>query len=548
MKFLKKIFVFTAAASLCSGLWAASVNENELKSAGNPDTIVFENYTGPHSVINSVSEIQEIGSEIGKQVSANVDVSKSYGSSAKYSVIHCIDPNESGKLDADIFIIGSSATVDHIKNLRRIIASYLSAAYGYSSKDAETVAVFVTVYNAVYRSNMTYFSSKYKKVVTDNLTSAKCGLAISYKDWPGSSQIVIPLNDVRGGLSTVDTSVISDKKVVSSMQEDDDRNIDSRKQMVDIKEREADNAQEKATEAQKKATEEKNNAKEEVKKAEEMKKEAEDAKKEAEVKKAEAEEARKTADENPKDKEAQKEAEVKEEEAKEAEAKAEEAVQNAEKQEEKAEEAKEAAAQAEKEAEEAQETADIKRTEAQTERTTIAKDQLEVIETEKKNESSPAAYGLKLIDDLGVLSGLVKINANDGSIIKESPVTVIRNRTILESGDNFIAVAGVPVGNGAVKLVQISKDTMEIVKESEEILSENSVLVENGGSYYCVIKEGKSDYFVAKYSADLQLLLKSQISVKPATSIFVSSNGIMVTDTKGKPALLKVQDLSPVAD
>ena len=83
------------------------------------------------------------------------------------------------------------------------------------------------------------FQEKYKKVVTNNLSSEKAGIALSYKDWPGKTQIVIPLNDIKGGLSTVDTSVISDKQVVQSMQGEDDKGVESRKEMVDIKEREA---------------------------------------------------------------------------------------------------------------------------------------------------------------------------------------------------------------------------------------------------------------------------------------------------------------------
>ena len=123
--------------------------------------------------------------------------------------------------------------------------------------DAETLAVFITVYNAVYYKNLEAFQNKYKKDVLDNLSADKCGLSVNYKDWPGNSQIVIPLFDIKdGGLSTVDTSVISDSQVVKHMQDDDDKNIESRKDMVDLKEREAEQASEKAQESQKNAVQE----------------------------------------------------------------------------------------------------------------------------------------------------------------------------------------------------------------------------------------------------------------------------------------------------
>ena len=47
------------ALGLCFGTYAVSVNEAELKSTGN-DTIVFENYTGPHAVIETVEAIKAI--------------------------------------------------------------------------------------------------------------------------------------------------------------------------------------------------------------------------------------------------------------------------------------------------------------------------------------------------------------------------------------------------------------------------------------------------------------------------------------------------------
>ena len=66
---------------------------------------------------------------MGKSVSKSLDSEITTGNKAKYYVIHAVDPNEKGKLDADILFIGADATVDHITNLRRIIGSYLEAAY-----------------------------------------------------------------------------------------------------------------------------------------------------------------------------------------------------------------------------------------------------------------------------------------------------------------------------------------------------------------------------------------------------------------------------------
>ena len=530
MKEHKISLLFLIALFSAIPLCAQKVDEEELKSAGN-DTIVFINYTGPHSKIDSLASIKQLGSNLGTVVAKDTSKATSAGNPAKYSVIHAIDPEETGKLDADIILVGADATVDHIDNLRRIIASYLVAAYGYSEKDAETVAVFVTVYNAVYRGNFDAYQKKYKKIVLDNLSPSNCGLSVNYTDWPGKSQIVIPLYDVNGGLSTVDTSVISDTQVVKSMQEDDGKNVESRKEMVDIKEREAENASQKAQEAQKNAVQEQKKLTEEKQKTEAAQQEAETAQKEAET-------AQKKADENPDDAEAQKEAEEKKIEAEEKQVAYEE-------QKTAQEEQQAAADNAAKEAAEQQAVADKKTSEAQEERKTIAQDQAEVIKKEIENAAAPSVYGIELTNDATMLSGLIKVNTSTGEVIKSSPVTYIRNRTMFQAGENFVAIAGENKGNGTVKLVLLSPDTMEIIKESNETVAENSVLVQDNGEYYCIVQDGKIST-LAKYDSELNLKLKSSASLKPATPVTIAGQHIVVTGADGNVKVLDKSDLNEI--
>ena len=512
---MKKLSIFVLLSLIfSSAIFANEVNEKELQNAGN-ETIEFINYTGPHKVIETIEAIKGIGSNLGTKITK--ESFSDVGNKNKYYVIHAVDPTEKGKLDADILYLGKNAGVDHIKNLRRIISAYLSSAYGYSEKDADTLAVFITVYNAVYRGNLDIYKSKYKDVVTKNLSAENCGLSVTYKDWPGKSEIVIPLNDVNGGLSTVDTSVISDSKVVDSMQEDDDKNVQSRKDMVDIKEREAENATEKAQESQKKAVEEQKKLEEEKQKTQEVKKEAE--------------EAQKKAEENPDDEQAQQEAEEKQQAVKEQE-------QIQEEQQAKTDEAKQEAA-------EQQAIADKKQTEAQTERKEIAKDQQEIQQKEAENARVPSEFGIILSDEEKLLSRLVKFNTQNGEIIKSSPVSVIRNRTIYETGENYIAIAGETEGNATVKLVLIDNVNMEIVKESQETIAQDSVLVKDGEDYYCVINN-EEKYYLGKFNSDLELKLKSEVEIKSSSPVTITESGIVVTDISGTLRLLDKKDLSSI--
>ena len=495
-RILSLTFVFLCLSAV---IFALEVNEPELKTSGT-QPIEFINYTGPHKVIDSISAIKKIGSDMGKQIVP--EKASSVGNKDKYFVVHAVDANQKGKLDADILFIGKNASVDHIVNLRRIISAYLTAAYSYSERDADTLAVFITVYNAVYRGQYDVYQSKYKDIVIKNLSKNNCGLSTSYKDWPGQSEIVIPLYDVNGGLSTVDTSVISDEKVIDSMQDDDDKNVEKRKDLVDIKEREADDASEKAKKAEKKADDEK-------KKLDEKKKEADNAKKKAE-----------------------------EEPTPENKKKAEEKQKEVEKQEKVVEEAEE-------DAEKKKEFAEKKQEEAQEERKVIAKDQKDVQDREAEIAKMGSEYGIIISDESQMLSRLVKFNVADGEIIKKSPVSEIRNRTIYKTGKQYMAVAGENTGNGTIKLVLIDDNNMEIVSESNEVLAEDSVLVQDGEVFYCVIQDG-NNWVVGKYNAELSLLLKSPVSVMSSTPITITESGIVVTAKNGQLRLLSKQDLTSI--
>lgn len=572
-KVFKKALFSIVSLFAFSSLSALTVDQVEIQSAGSSE-VVFRNYSGPHSVINSIAEIRAIGAGLGNQVSANPNRIGTVGDASRYAVIHAMDPTTKEKFDADIFIIGKNATVDHINNLRRIISGYLVAAYGYSEKDADTIATFVTVYNAVYRGNLDYFKSKYKDVVTKNLSPSIVGLATDYQEWPGKSQIVIPLSDLNGGLSTIDTSLISDKEVIESMQGEDDKGIDARKGMVDIKERESDNLQEKADDSQKKADEDKAKLAEEQKKkaeadaeakkkadeAAKKKAEADKAKADADKKQAQADQAKKDAQSNPNDSNAQKNAQQAQKEAdqakkdsdsaqkqaetaqKEADSAQKQADEQAQKTDEQAQKAQESQSQADSD----QAKADSKRNEAQDERESIAKDQ-QTLMNESQSQEENIMYGLKNVDDAGITSAIVRMDTSTGTVIKESPVSVIRGRTVYEDGDRFIAVAGSNLGNGAVRLVTIDKKSLEIAEESAEKLAETSFLAMKDGNYYCTIQEG-SDFYIGKYNNRAENLNKSKVKVKAATPITITAKGVMVTDSNGVPIILdpsSLESLSP---
>ena len=517
---IQRKFVIAVLVILCAGVLASqTIDEPEIRSV-NVQDVEFVNYSGPYAVINTVDQIRNIGADLGRPVNAGAQQA---GAAERYQILHIVDPAEPQGFDADILILGANAGVDHIRNLRRIISSYLISAYRYQTADADALAVFITVYNAVYRSRLDYFSSKYKPAVMRNLTAAKAGLALSYREWAGGTQIVIPLSSARASaaagsdesVSPVDTTLISDSNVIESLRKEDDKGVEDRKQMVDIKEREADQLQEKAD----------RESEQQLVEQEKLETERE----EAQQARRAADQARQEAAQNPNDTQAARRAEEAEKEAVRAEGQAQE---------------QERVTQAHtQKADEAQQAADTKREEASQERKAIAQDQADIIA--QVTDAQPAGvYGLHLVDSGGLLSAVVKVSNQNGQILKESPVQLVRARTMFHAADGIIAIAGENAGNRTVRLVVLDLANMEIVRQSEETVSESSVLaVDGSNNYYVVIKDG-AIWALGKYNAQLQLQQKSTLAVNPSTPIVFTPAGIIVTGADGSPKLLKLADLT----
>ncbi|HET7838428.1 MAG TPA: P83/100 family protein, partial [Rectinemataceae bacterium] len=187
MKRIALVLLLMASAAC----WALDVVTGELESAKN-SKVVFVSYEGPPAKVESLAAIKGIGSALGAAARSG---SLRAGAEARYAVIRVVDPTVKTGFDADIIVLGSDAQVDHIRNLRWIIAAYLSSAWGYSDADASLLATFVTVYNAVHRGDMGYIGSRYKPAVARELSPENAGLSTRYSDWPGKTRILIPLTE-----------------------------------------------------------------------------------------------------------------------------------------------------------------------------------------------------------------------------------------------------------------------------------------------------------------------------------------------------------------
>ena len=512
----------------------AQVDQDELKDL---PPVVFINYEGPHTRIDTREEIRQIGVVVGQSISnserglaptlaeMSVESRREYsyrfnaGATNRYFVIHSVSGPEADKINADIFGLGVDAGVDHIRNLRWIIQGYLQAAYDYNVSDAALLAEYITIYNAVYRGNWDYFLRRYKTPVISNLTRERTGLSIRYDEWPGRTLIVIPLGI--GGLSAIDTSTISDSRVIEEMRREDDQGVPQRQDMVDLKDREAEEAERRA-QAERDAA---NQAATQV---------AQERQEVAQERQDIAQERRRTQEDLEAGRITPEEAST----AEEGFSRREEAAQlredDLDRQENEIGQRREEAARLD-------EFAEQKADEAQQDRQDIAADQAAAIV-----EEEGGFYGVTIERvDPAIMGRIVRFSPTTGREIRRSPLNAIHSRTVAFIGGRIIAIAGENVGSGAVRLVEINQSSLEMAKQGDDDIRSGSLLWVNGNDLYAVtVNPADSKCYLGRFDTNLILRSKSAVAVHPQASVTIQQGRLLTQREDGSVLMLNPADLT----
>ncbi|MCL2271060.1 MAG: hypothetical protein FWC24_06940 [Treponema sp.] len=503
-----------------TGVGYAQIDRGELEGSLAP--VTFSNYEGPHARIETREQIRRIGVTLGQAIRAGAEQD---GALNRYFVIHSVSAPDGNKLDADIFGLGANVGVDHIRNLRTIIQGYLQEAYGYSERDAVLLAEFISIYNAVYRENWGFFTARYKAAVIRHLEPKKVGLSTRYSEWPGMTLMLIPLNTAGvGGISTIDTTAISDSRVIEELRKDDGRGIEQRREMVEFKEREAETA-EKAAEAQREAIreEEKAIAGERIQLEREQQQTAE------ERRQLEEEKAQGTV--------TSEEAAKREEEISQREEETQQKSEELEKREEALVLQKEEAAKQEAFAEQKVE-------EAQQDRESIAQDQQSII-MERGGEHPQGLIGIVMERKDSTLGRLVAYDPATRKELRRSPLDTVYARTLTFVGGKLLAIAGENRGNSAVRLIEINIRTLEMEQQGDDDIHPNSLIWINGRDLYAItasLSDGTLN--VGRFNADLALQAKSAIAVHPNAAVSIQQGDLLVQKTDGSTVLLNPMDLT----
>ena len=582
----------------------AQVNQEELQ---NLPPVTFINYEGPHARIDTREQIRQLGVVLGQEVSerergiASDLETMSYEQRSQYSsifqigalnryfVIHCISGPEDGKLDADIFGLGVDAGVDHIRNLRTIIQGYLQSAYDYSESDAALLAEYITIYNAVYRGNWEYFESRYKSLVISNLIRDRAGLSIRYDEWPGRTMMLIPLG--QGGLSAIDTSAITDRRVIEELRREEDQGVPQRQGMVDLMEREADQAEQRAqierevirqeerqiAEERGQTTQERQEITQERQDIEQERQDIAQERQDIEQERQDiAQERQDIAEERQKIEEDLQEGRITEEEAsqlleeldrreqeldqkeqeldqkeRELEQRERDAglreeengqrIQTVEEREQEIARREEELDQRREEAQRLEDFAEQKFEEAQEQREEIARDQQEAI----LQETTGGIIAATIERENPPMGRLVRINPATKEELRRSPLDTVHTRTITFIAGKILAVAGENRGPGAVRLIEINQESLVMAKQGEDDIRAGSLLWVNGNDIYAITTDlSSSQCFIGRFNPDLVLLAKSSARVHPEATVIIQQGRLLTQNENGNVLVLNPADLT----
>ena len=566
---MKRNLLLIVCFIVSSTLFSLQVDIAELKKVkGN---IEFVNYTGKHTYIETIFDIRSIGVKLAKGVTVN---NEAFHYFMKYSIIHAIGDNSSDKLSADIFSIDAESQIDHIRNINAIISSYLSAKYGYSQKDANTLATFVTYYNAVYRGDIKYFESLYYPIVIKNITAENAGISTKYYEWPGKSKIIIPLTKdaAKGNISSLNTSELTTKQVIDKIKENPDMGLKDRNNIVTLKEKEIEKAKQDLEKKTKDIEKQKEQIKQDQTKIDEQKKQIDTKKQDLTTKeqtlqndkeKAVTEEQKKQIDQKQKELDVQKEQIKKDEET------------VAKKQEDLTKKTEEVKKQ-DTVVEQKKEDVAKKQDEVQQEKTAIKNDEIktniennpdkakeelkkkeeelikkeETLNTTKNSDQKILAssfYYLKIKDYMEgghYNNELFMIDLNTKKIAFKSDLTNICGNRYEVTNEGIIVISYKDSHSMAHNLTLLDKDTLKVKITGNEDIFWRSFIEMKDGFIYAVIKVTDTEFYLGKFDLNLKLTGKSSEKISSDTFITFYENNIFINSIDKDVLVLKKDDLS----
>lgn len=179
-------FILLFSIGLYSQTGKARLEEEEVKGSGE---VNFENRTFNRASEKVKKEHEQIGEILSEKLLQNPDAEHTY----KGFSVRRYSGGKDGLFGADILYINDDTSFGHVHSVIRVLSSYVEKTFDFSKEHSDTVALYILYYNVMHRNEKSYFMKKYSKDAVTELDTSRVGISSSYREWPGKTQIVIPI-------------------------------------------------------------------------------------------------------------------------------------------------------------------------------------------------------------------------------------------------------------------------------------------------------------------------------------------------------------------
>ena len=211
---MKYIYLFAVTFLIQASLFADSkvvLGEEEIRKA--PYT-KFENRSDKFAT----PELKAIEVEIGKGLHEQV-IETNKPINYKGFTLQRFYSDEPGKFGGDILVLNKNASYGHINSIKRILNAYIQSSFEYTEKNADVLVMEVLYYNAQNRQKLDRIKKRYTKSLVAALNKNKVGIGKKFNDWPGNTQIVIPIKSSAESKTPAITENKTEKKTETKTEE-----------------------------------------------------------------------------------------------------------------------------------------------------------------------------------------------------------------------------------------------------------------------------------------------------------------------------------------
>ncbi|EKR93696.1 P83/100 family protein [Leptospira santarosai] len=474
---------------------------------------------------------EKVGSSLAEVLKKEPDKTHSQGGIS----ITRIAPEEK-KFGADIFAISEDSDYGHINSIQRILTGFVKSNFGYDDKNSDILATYILYYNAIHRKDKSYIGKKYSNSVIKFVNPNSIGISRRYSEWPGKTQILIPLvEDILG--KDVHTDELEDevnkeldkKKEGQSEKDkfDDLQSEKNKKELEEVKRRKEEN-QNKQKEISDKETRTDKELQELNKDPVKNKTQIAEKKKEKEQIQKEKESAKK---EEQKLKEKEKEVVKKDEERKNNKTSS-SSSSSSSKSDSKSDSGSKSGTDNRSSSDNKKSEAELKKELAET------KKELEIKKEEekKKEEFDKNVVGgkilflktLKYLDKGHYNNELQVLDPTKDDTIFRGEFNKICGRTF-EIVDGKALVIGFEDGHSSNhKLILIDQETLKPVLSAEDNIFWRSPMIVKGDEIYA-FEEVQEKYYLSRFSKDLKKQAKSSEEISPNSNVTFYGEKIYVT-------------------